>query len=229
MATTVHPEVLWAQRSSTSDPTRNVVYLTIGAPDVPKDVAKLDLQATKISFEGASKTKGVTYKIEFDFFAEIDVKESKINHTDRDVEFVLRKKEQTEEYWPRLLKEKAKVHWLKTDFDKWVDEDEQDPNDEEDWMNKAGGPPGGGMPGGEGGFEGIDFSKFGAGPGGPGGMDLSALGGLGGLGGMGGPPQGESDDEEEDDDEEMPALEGEEKTPAPAVDAKKATGIEEIE
>lgn len=114
----MQPAVLWAQRSSTSDPTRNVVYLTIAAPDVPKDAAKLDLQATKISFEGASKTKKVTYKVDFEFFGEIDVAESKINHTDRDVEFVLRKKEQKEEYWPRLLKEKARSHWLKTDFDK---------------------------------------------------------------------------------------------------------------
>lgn len=44
--------------------------------------------------------------------------ESKTNHTDRDLELVLRKKELKEEYWPRLLKEKGKVHFLRTDFDK---------------------------------------------------------------------------------------------------------------
>lgn len=31
---------------------------------------------------------------------------------------VLRKKEAKEEFWPRLLKEKGKVHFLRTDFDK---------------------------------------------------------------------------------------------------------------
>jgi hypothetical protein len=31
---------------------------------------------------------------------------------------VLRKKELKEEYWPRLLKDSKKVHYLKTDFDK---------------------------------------------------------------------------------------------------------------
>ena len=31
---------------------------------------------------------------------------------------MLRKKEKKEEYWPRLLKESKKVHFLKTDFDK---------------------------------------------------------------------------------------------------------------
>jgi len=53
-----------------------------------------------------------------EFYEEIDPNESKVNHTDRDLEMVLRKKKIEEEYWPRLLKEKAKVHWLKTDFDK---------------------------------------------------------------------------------------------------------------
>jgi hypothetical protein len=29
------------------------------------------------------------------------------------------------EYWPRLTKGKEKLFYLKTDFDKWVDEDDQ--------------------------------------------------------------------------------------------------------
>ncbi len=43
---------------------------------------------------------------------------TKTNHTSRDVEFVIRKKELKQEYWPRLLKESKKVHFLKTNFDK---------------------------------------------------------------------------------------------------------------
>jgi len=203
MAETVHPEVFWAQRSSKDDATRNVVYLTINAPDMPASTLKLDLQPTKLVFNGKSTTKNVVYAGEFDFFEEIDPKESKVNHTDRDIEIVLRKKELKEEYWPRLLKEKAKVHWLKTDFDKWVDEDEQDPNDDEDWMQKAGGLDG----------EGIDFSKFGAGPGG-----LAPE-----------MPEELSDDEDlgedDEDDEDIPALEGEEHAHTEA-GAKK---IEEVE
>ena len=48
----------------------------------------------------------------------MDVENSKTNHTARDVEFVLRKKEQKQEYWPRLLKDSKKQHFLKTNFDK---------------------------------------------------------------------------------------------------------------
>ena len=33
------------------------------------------------------------------------------------------------EHWPRLLKAKGKVPHVKTDFDKWVDEDEEEEND----------------------------------------------------------------------------------------------------
>ena len=79
---------------------------------------KLELKPTSLSFTGTSDTKKTTYHVELEFFGEIDVENSKTNHTARDIEMILRKKELTEEYWPRLLKDKAKVHFLKTDFDK---------------------------------------------------------------------------------------------------------------
>ena len=47
---------------------------------------------------------------------------TKKNHTGKNIELVLFKKELKEEYWPRLLKEKGKVHFLRTDFDKVGDE-----------------------------------------------------------------------------------------------------------
>jgi len=204
-AATVHPEVLWAQRSSTSDPAKNFVYLTLTVPDVSEADLKLDITPTKLTLTGKSHTKKTTYHVELEFFAEIVPEETKKNHTDRDVELVLRKKELKEEFWPRLLKEKGKVHFLRTDFDKWVDEDEQDENPEdEDFMSKMGGMGGAGGPGGNG-FEGIDFSKLGSGPGG----DPADL------------PEGSSDE----DEDEMPDLEGEdEEESAPA--SKK---IEEVE
>jgi len=175
------PEVLWAQRSSSTDAEKNVIFLTISAPDVAK--IDVDLKPTSLTFTGHSETKKTTYHVELEFYAEIDVENSKTNHTSRDVEFVLRKKELKDEYWPRLLKESKKVHFLKTDFDKWVDEDEQNaPIDDLSSM--------GGM-GEDGGYNGLDFSK---------------LGGAGGLGDMGDLPDMGADDDE-DDDEELPDLE----------------------
>ncbi|KAF2418730.1 HSP20-like chaperone [Tothia fuscella] len=213
--TTIHPEVLWAQRSSETDAAKNFVYLTITAPDVAKEDLKLDIQPTKLVFTGKSKTKKATYHVELELFGEIDPAESKTSHTDKNVELVLRKKELKQEFWPRLLKEKGKVHFLRTDFDKWVDEDEQEDNpDDEDFMSKMGGMGGASGPPGANGFEGIDFSKLGAGPGGDMPTDM---------------PE-DSDDDDEDDDN-MPALEGadEEKTAKAPAATGTSSKIEEVE
>ncbi|KAF9695859.1 hypothetical protein EKO04_006098 [Ascochyta lentis] len=216
---TVTPEVTWAQRSSDSDPERNYVFLTIVAADVPESDLKLDLQPTKLSFKGASTSKKVTYAVDLEFFAEIDPKESKIQHSGRDVTLVLRKKELKEEFWPRLLKDKAKVHFLKTNFDKWVDEDEQDeaPADEE-MMNQMN------PMGGDGGFGGIDFSKLGA---------AQGMGGLPGMGGMPGMEglEGMEGEDSDDDDEDMPELENDEESkdkPAAASASGDKPKIEEV-
>ena len=130
--------VLWAQRSSKTDATKNFVYLTIAVPDVsPKDI-KLALTATGLRFEGKSETLKKTYRVALDFYAEIDEAESKTNHTARDIELKLIKKDLADEYWPRLLKDSKKMHFLKTDFDKWVDEDEQNEAAEDDFSNFGG-------------------------------------------------------------------------------------------
>jgi hypothetical protein len=199
------PEVLWAQRSSDTDEAKNYIFLTISVPDVEKENLKLDLQPTGLKFEGESKSLKRNYSVELDFYAEIDTAASKINHTSKNVELKLQKKELKAEYWPRLLKESRKLHFLKTDFDKWVDEDEQEDAEADLDMGNMGGMGGmpgmgdmgmggmggmGGMPG-MGGMGGMDF----------GGIDFSKLGGLGGAGG---------DDEGDADEDDMPGLEGDE-------------------
>jgi len=228
---TVVPEVTWAQRSSSSDPEKNYVYLTIVAADVPESDLKLDIKDQLLSFKGASTSKKVTYAIDLEFYAEIDPKESKISHSGRDISLVLRKKELKEEFWPRLLKDSKKVHFLKTDFDKWVDEDEQDEAPEEDYMNQMN-PMGAGGAGGDGGFGGIDFSKLGAaqGAGGlPGMGDMSSMmGGMGGMGGMPGMEGMEGDDSDEEDDD-MPELENDEDSKDKAAPAPASTDKPKIE
>ncbi|KAF2226961.1 HSP20-like chaperone [Elsinoe ampelina] len=217
----ITPEVTWAQRSSSTEAEKNHVYLTISVPDVDPKQIKLDIQPTYLDFKGYSETKKATYAVKLEFFDEIDPKESKIHHTPRDVELVLRKKELKEEYWPRLLKDKSRAHFLKTNFDKWVDEDEQNEVvEDDDYMSRMGGMPGmggmGGMGGGDGGFGGIDFSKLGAGGGGMPGMDGMDFGGA-----------GDDGDDDDDDDDEMPELEGEDKKEGAA--SGSSAKIQEVE
>ncbi|KAL2786447.1 HSP20-like chaperone [Aspergillus keveii] len=194
----VHPEVTWAQRSSATDAERNYLYVNIKAADVAKADAKLDITAKNVTFAGDSK-KGVRYQVSLDLFGEIEPENSKVNHSDREVELVLRKKELKEEFWPRLLETKQKIHFLKTDFDKWVDEDEQDEAPEDDYANNFGGFDG--MD--QGGLGNIDFSKLGAGLPGAEGGELPA-------------------DAEESDDDEMPELEEADKP------ADKSSKIQEV-
>jgi len=205
------PEVTWAQRSSATEAEKNHVFLAIMVPDVSPETIKLDVQPGYLDFTGYSESKKANYHVKLDLYKEIDPSASKTHHTSRSVEFVLQKKDLEVEFWPRLLKDAKKVHVLKTDFDKWVDEDEQDEvGEDDDYMSKMGGMQGmggeggmggmGGM-GGEGGFGGIDFSKLG-GMGGAGMPDMSSM--MGGMGGMG------DDGDDDDDDDEMPELEDEE-------------------
>lgn len=223
MSTTSTPEILWAQRSSTTDAAKNIIYLTISVPDVPRENLVLDIQPQSISFSGTSSSLKRQYEVTLDLYDEINVDETKINHTAKNLELVLRKKQLKEEYWPRLIKDNKKLHFLKTDFDKWVDEDEQDGIPEDD-LGGMGGMPG--MPGmgGMGGMPGMgDMSSMLGGNG----LDFSNLGGD-----MGGDDDAE---EEEDDDDEMPALDGEEeknetsasKSTGPAESSGKAK-IEEV-
>jgi len=180
--TTLTPEVAWAQRSSDSDETRNYLYVFINVPDVPPKSADVKLTATNLSFVGTN-IKGVKYSVSLEFYDEIDPENSKVHHSPRGVETVLRKKKLAAEFWPRLLKEPKKLHFVKTDFDKWVDEDEQDEAVDDDYAANFGG-----FGGEEGGLGGIDFSKLG---GGAAGLDAGG-------------------DEEDDEDEDLPELEGEE-------------------
>ncbi|OWB56057.1 hypothetical protein B5S28_g1947 [[Candida] boidinii] len=242
-STAIAPEVLWAQRSSDSDESKNVIYLTVRISDPIKP--KINLTSTKLEFEAVSNDKD--YKLDLEFFSEIDTKKSKYEITGSHLYFVLFKKELNSEFWPRLTKEKLKYHYIHTDFDKWVDEDEQE-EEEEDLNNnlndlsnaggdnldyeklmqqmQGGGAGGlgalGGALGGAGGLGALGGALGGAG----------GLGALGGLGGAGGPQFGDFSqfndklDEDSSDDED-----DEEEAAAPSEEAKevKETSDEKIE
>ncbi|CAL9736775.1 co-chaperone protein Sba1p [Monosporozyma servazzii] len=210
--TALLPKVEWAQRSNETDPEKNYILLTIHITDCEDPV--LDIQPTYLDL--TAKSKGhvgdeVTheYKLHIDFFKEI-VPDKTLHKKANGQHYFLKmfKKDLQIEYWPRLTKEKVKYNNIKTDFDKWVDEDEQDEVPEENEMPGmdafgAGGPGGPGGPGGmdmaemlknmggaggAGGPGGMDMAEMlkgmgGAGAGGPGGMDMAEM--LKGMGGAG--------------------------------------------
>jgi len=171
------PTVLWAQRPDS-------IFMTIDLKDVKDQV--LDVTETKITFSGVSAD--VKYAFEFEFFAPIDQENSKIN-TRRLIELYLPKKE--EDSWSNVAK--TKQSYVKVDWNKWLDSDDEGEGFDTEGM----GGMGGGMPGGMGGMPGM--GGMGGMPG-MGGMDFSQL--MGGMGGMGGMPGmgGDSDDEDGEDE-----------------------------
>lgn len=168
--------------------------LTINVPNMPPDT-KCDLTPGHMHFEAdvkADQTKGIVgnkFVFDLDFFEEIDVENSKKHLTAKCLYLVLRKAKSQEEYWPRLTKEKVRLHNVKTDFDKWVDEDEQTA-EPEDFGGMGGGfdpsmLAGAGGAGGAGGMGGMDLQQM-----------MAQMGG--GAGGM--PDLGGEDDDEGDED-----------------------------
>ncbi|XP_020407331.1 co-chaperone protein SBA1 isoform X1 [Zea mays] len=160
-----HPEVKWAQRI-------DKVYITVQLPDA-KD-AKVNLEPDGVfTFSGSAGTN--LYELKLDLNDKVNVEASKISVGVRSIFCIVEKAEA--KWWKKLVRDDQRApHFVKVDWDKWVDEDDD---------------------GADVNLDGMDFSNFG-GMGGMGGMgDMAGLGGLGGMGGMG------MDDFEDDSDEEV--------------------------
>ncbi|KAA1130631.1 hypothetical protein PGTUg99_014176 [Puccinia graminis f. sp. tritici] len=144
------PEILWAQRSSSDEPTQNIIYLTINVPDLQPGYSLTFPTPSSISFTGTSGgSKAVaskSFEIEsLELFGEIDLEaDRKEKLTGKSLQLVLTKKDLNDEYWPRLTKDK-RVNFVKTDFALWVDEDEQNGVAVDEGFASTGAPPGAGM------------------------------------------------------------------------------------
>jgi hypothetical protein len=156
-----HPEVKWAQRT-------DKIYITILLPDAKN--ADVELQPEgKLTFSATVGSQDTPFELNLELYDKVNVEASKINVGLRNIFCVVEKAEKG--WWKRLLKGEGKTPlYLKVDWDKWVDEDEED--------EKVGGD--------------ADF-------GGMGGMDLSGMGGGGmDFSGMGGGDEADSDDEDQE-------------------------------
>ena len=173
----------------------------------------------------------MTYGFTMEFFAGIVKAESKFNAKGRNPIITLAKEDKEAEYWTRLTKEKVKNSRITVDWNKWVDEDEEQEAPEvggdfdPSMMSQFGGGGAGGMPGmgGMGGMPGMGGMGGMPGMGGMGGMPgMGGMGGMPGMGGMGGMDMealmkqmgGAQGMPDSDDEEEEQEAEGEPKAAA---------------
>lgn len=206
----VPPPIEWAQRT-------DVLFISVAAEC--KD-AEFDFTEDSMHFKATSADGTRNYEVTLNFLHKINVGKVASKNTARRIEFCITKAEPGP-YWTTLTTDKKKPHFLRADFNKWRDEDEDNDEDEEGPMGGMGGMPGmagmGGMPG-MGGMGGMGGMAGMAGMGGMGGMggagdfgnmqnmfaNLNAAGGKPNFDDFGGPNEGE---EEDSDDEEIPSLE----------------------
>lgn len=140
------PRVLWAQR-------KDIVYITFEVFEVTGE--KIEINGNVVNFSGVRGSDGAKFAVTLELFESVDAEKSKINVGHREVSLILAKSE-FGPYWPRLLKSAQKMHYIHTDFSKWIDEDEED-----EMMQDAAGM---------GNFGNFDMSQFG-------GLDMSRFGG----------------------------------------------------
>ncbi|XP_028775912.1 uncharacterized protein OsI_027940-like isoform X2 [Neltuma alba] len=128
-----HPEVKWAQRS-------DKVYITVQLPDAKN--AKVDLAPEGVfTFSASGGAENHLYELKLELFGKVNVEESKINIGVRNIFCVVQKAE--DGWWKKLLRGEGKApHYIKVDWDKWVDEDDDNGLGDLD-------------------LGGMDFSKFG--------------------------------------------------------------------
>ena len=131
-------------------------------------------------FKGKSEEKD--YEVNIKFFKAVDSKDSTYKVHPRNVQMHVMKattegkEEEEEEFWPRLLEDKAlEKNQVKVDWDKYVDEDEEEETGGFDMSGVEGGMGMGGMPGMGGGMPGMPGMGGMGGMPGMEGMDMEAL------------------------------------------------------
>lgn len=111
-----HPEVKWAQRS-------DKLYITIELPDANNSKVKLEPDG-KFTFSATTGKEQTLYGLDYCLYDRVNVEESKINVGLRNIICIVKKEEK--KWWKQLLKSEARrLPFLKVDWDKWVDEDEE--------------------------------------------------------------------------------------------------------
>lgn len=135
-----HPTLKWAQRA-------DLLFITIDLPDAKNVKLKLEPEG-KFYFSATAGSENLPYEIDINLHDKVNVNESKASVGPRTIVYLIKKEES--KWWNRLLKEEGKTpSFVKCDWDKWVDEDEQDEKIGADMD-----------------FGDIDFSKLGMGGGG---------------------------------------------------------------
>lgn len=111
-----HPEVLWAQRS-------DKLYLTVALPDA-KDISVKNEPQGLFTFSAVG-VQGESFSFSLQLYGNIVPDKCKTKVGLRNIICSIQKEEKA--WWKRLLKSEEKpAPYIKVDWNKWCDEDEEE-------------------------------------------------------------------------------------------------------
>lgn len=113
-STPLHPVILWAQRS-------DKLFLTIEIWEVCDE--SLSFTNNSMSFQGINSETKQQYAVEIEFYGNI-IPDQVSRQAGKRCIILTVPKEASGPFWPRLTKSTSKFHFIKTDFSKWIDEDD---------------------------------------------------------------------------------------------------------
>ena len=114
-AKTQFPMIKWAQR-------KDRLFITISVVHSKKPIVDLT-DGKRIKYQGTDGT--VNFAFDIELYDEISKDESKYTLESRNI-FLNLKKKTSGPYWPRLLKDEKKYHWIEVDWMYFTEEDEED-------------------------------------------------------------------------------------------------------
>ena len=112
---TQFPILKWAQR-------KDKLFITICVVHSKKPIVDLT-DGKRIKYQGTDGS--VNYSFDIELYDEIVKDESKYTLDSRNI-FLNLKKKTSGPYWPRLLKDEKKYHWIEVDWMYYAEEDEED-------------------------------------------------------------------------------------------------------
>ena len=112
---TQFPMIKWAQR-------KDRLFITINVVHSKKPIVDLT-DGKRIKYQGTDGT--VNYAFDMELYDEISKDESKYTLESRNILLNLKKKT-SGPYWPRVLKDEKKYHWIEEDWMYFTEEDEED-------------------------------------------------------------------------------------------------------
>lgn len=150
--TPVPPPVLWAQR-------KEEVFLTFSIES--KDPS-IKIEKDSVYFKGINAQDKRVHEVTIPLYDAVVPQKSAFVNKGRCIEMVLSKEKKDAPYWPSLTKDKKKPHYLKIDFNKWKDEDDEDEDaggnsyDIEEMLRSMGGGGGDRAPTGKPSFDDVE-------------------------------------------------------------------------